>query len=215
MAQAVIAARGGGGAKSRCASLFAAADREALTAVMLEDMLAAIARSGEISATWIVTPTDSLARLAAVRGARVVRQPEPAELNAAFTLALAEVRECAPYEAVLLMPGDLPALDPSDLAAAALLARTHAVVLAPTHDGGTGLLGLRAGVTLAPEFGPGSFKRHAAAAVRRRHALSVLSATSFLYDVDRPDDLVRVLEQGLGERTSTFVRERLPPRVTP
>jgi 2-phospho-L-lactate guanylyltransferase len=215
MAQAVIATRGGVEAKTRCGGLLAPADREALTAVMLEDMLAAIARCAEVSAVWVVTPTGSLASLAAGHGARVIRQPEPAELNAAFAVALAEVRERAPYEAVMLMPGDLPALDPNDLAAAALLARTHAVVLAPSHDGGTGLLGLRAGVNMAPEFGPVSFKRHAAAAVRGRHALAVLSARSFLQDVDRPEDLVRLLEQGLGDRTAAFARERLPPMVTP
>lgn len=214
MAQAVIAVRGGSGAKSRCGDLLSPIDREALTAVMLEDMLAAIARCGEVSVTWVVTPTDCLARLAALHGARVVRQAEPAELNAAFTLALAEVRERAPYEAVVLMPGDLPALDPKDLAAAALLAQSHAVVLSPSHDGGTGLLGLRAGVAMTPEFGPASFQRHAASAVRQGHALAVLSATSFLQDVDRPEDLVRLLEQGLGERTTAFVRERLP-RVAP
>ena len=214
MAQAVIAARGGVESKSRCADLLGPADREALTEVMLDDMLTAVARCPEVSATWVVTPTDSLASLAAGRGARVVRQPEPAELNAAFAMALAEVRERAPYEAVMLMPGDLAALDPPDLAAATLLARTHGVVLAPSHDGGTGLLGLRAGVTLSPQFGPASFKRHAAAAAAQRYALSVLSARSFLQDVDRPEDLVRLLERGLGERTSAFVRERLP-RVAP
>jgi len=215
MAQAVIAARGGPETKSRCGGLLTPAEREALTTVMLEDMLAATSSCAGVSATWVVTPTDSLAGLAARRGVRVVRQSEPAGLNAAFEMALAEVRENAPYEAVLLMPGDLAALNPSDLAAAALLARTHAVVLAPSHDGGTGLLGLRAGVAMAPEFGPDSFNRHAAAAVRHRHALAVLSATSFLHDVDRPEDLFHLLEQGLGARTTAFVRERLPPRVAP
>ena len=215
MAQAVIAVRGGAEAKSRCGGLLSPADRETLTSIMLEDMLTAIARCEEVSETWVVTPTPRLARLAASHGARVVRQDEPAGLNAAFEMAAAAVRDRAPYDAMMLMPGDLPGLDANDLAAAALLARTHALVLAPTHDGGTGLLGLSAGVTMTPEFGPDSFERHAALAAGRRHSLAILTATSLGQDVDRPDDLLRLLVQHPDARTSAFLRDRLQTRVTP
>ncbi|HXQ14461.1 MAG TPA: 2-phospho-L-lactate guanylyltransferase [Caulobacteraceae bacterium] len=215
MAQAVIAARGGARAKSRCAAVLSAKDREALTAVMLDDMLAALARCDEIAGAWVVTPTAELAQLAAGRGAQVVLQAEPATLNAAFALATARIREIAPYEALMLMPGDLPLLQADDLAAAVHLSRTHAVVLAPSYDGGTGLLGLRAGVAMASEFGGGSFRRHAAAAARRGLSLALLEATSFSHDVDRPEDLLHVLEEGPGARTAAFLRERLRPQVIP
>ena len=209
MAQVVIAVRGGPGSKSRCAGVLGAADREALTAAMLEDMLTAIADCAEVSGIWVVTPTPSLASLATAHGAGVVRQSEPAGLNAAFALAAANVRERAPYEPMMLLPGDLPGLKSSDLDAAALLARTHAVVLAPAFDGGTGLLVLRAGVWMAPGFGPASFARQAARAERRRLSLAIIAATSLGQDVDRPEDLVRVARDGLGPRTSSFLRERL------
>jgi 2-phospho-L-lactate guanylyltransferase len=215
MAQAVIAARGGAKAKSRCGGLLSPADREALTAGMLEDMLATITGCTAVSGVWVVTPTPSLARLAAARGARVVGQGAPDGLNAAFAMAAAIVRERAPYEAVMLMPGDLPALDANDLAAAALLTRSHAVVLAPALDGGTGLLGLRAGVALAPQFGPASFARHAASAARQRLSVATLAVTSLSHDVDRPADLLRLLAQRPDTRTAVFLRDRLRPKVTP
>jgi len=207
--QVVIAARGGPGCKTRCAGVLGPEDREALTAAMLEDMLAAIADCAEVSGIWVVTPTPGLAILAEADEARVVRQTRPVGLNAAFALAVAEVRERAPYEAVLLLPGDLPGLRSSDLAAAALLARAHEVVLAPALDGGTGLLGLRAGVRFAPAFGAMSFARHAAAASRGRLSLATLVATSLGQDVDRPEDLIGVVEQGLGARTCALLRQRL------
>jgi len=213
MAQAVIAARGGAQAKSRCAAVLGPADREALTAVMLGDMLAALARCDEIAGTWVVTPTARLARLAESLGARAIRQPEPASLNAAFALAAAHIRDCAPYEALMLLPGDLPLLQPDDLAAAAHLARTHAVVLAPSHDGGTSLLGLRAGVALAPEFGADSARRHADAAAHRGLSLAILEATSFWQDADWPEDLVHVLQDGRGAGTAAFLAGRLRPQV--
>ena len=213
MAQAVIAARGGRGAKSRCSGTLDGADRAALTAVMLEDMLAALDRCPAISQAWVVTPTPELAELAVRRGALLIRQSRPAGLNAAFALAIAEISETAPYDTLALLPGDLPLLEPDDLAAAVMLARTHAVTLAPALDGGTGLLALRAGAVLPPAFGAGSFQRHASDAARRGLSVAVVVAGSLSRDVDQPSDLFEVLEKGPTSLTATFLRERLKPRI--
>ena len=213
MAQAVIAVRGGRHAKSRCAGALSGADRAGLTAAMLEDMLDALARCAGVSQTWVVTPTPDLAALARDHGARVIRQPRAAGLNAALRLAISEVFDTAPYDPLVLAPGDLPLLRPDDLSAALLLARTHAVTLAPALDGGTGLLALRAGAALEPAFGPRSFQRHAAAAARRGLSVAVIRADSLSRDVDRPDDLAGVLERGPTTRTAAFLRERLKPRI--
>jgi 2-phospho-L-lactate guanylyltransferase len=213
MAQAVIAVRGGRSAKTRCAAALSGVDRARLTAVMLDDMLTALAGCAEISRTWVVTPTPELAALANARGARVIHQPRAAGLNAALRLAIAEVSETAPYDALLLMPGDLPMLKTEDLTAALLLTHTHTVTLAPALDGGTGLIAMRAGTALAPEFGPGSFQRHAAAAARHGLSVAVIGADSLSRDVDRPDDLASVLEYAPATRTAAFLRENLKPRI--
>jgi 2-phospho-L-lactate guanylyltransferase len=213
MAQVVIAVRGGRTAKSRCAGTLNGADRARLTAVMLEDMLAALARCEDVSQTWVVTPTPELTGLAHESGARTIRQPRAAGLNAAFRLAMAEVAEVAPYEPLVLMPGDLPRLAPEDLSAALQLVRTHAVTLAPSMDGGTGLVALRAGSAWSPAFGAHSFRRHAAAAERRGLSVAVIGADSLSRDVDRPDDLIDVMRRGATTRTAAFLRERLKPRI--
>ena len=213
MAQAVIAVRGGRGAKTRCAAMLSGSDRARLTAVMLEDMLDALSRCAEVSQAWVVTPTPELAALARDRGARVIRQLRAAGLNAALRQAIAEVSETAPYDPLLLMPGDLPLLKPEDLAAALLLLRNHAVTLVPALDGGTGLIALRAGAVLAPAFGARSFQRHAAAAARNGLSVAVIGADSLSRDVDRPDNLLDMLKDGPASLTAAFVRERLKPRI--
>jgi len=214
MAQAVIAVRGGPDAKSRCAEALSGPDRAGLTAAMLEDMLDAIARCPEVSQTWVVTPTPELAELALSCGAKAIAQGEPEGVNAAFRQAIAEVSECAPYDAMLLMPGDLPLLQPDELTAAALLLRTHAVVMAPALDRGTGLLGLRAGAVLPPAFGADSFKRHSAAVGKRGLPVAILATSSLSRDVDRPEDLQGVLDQGPATKTAAFLRGRLQPRIS-
>ena len=213
MAQAVIAVRGGPDAKSRCAEALSGPERAELVAAMLEDMLAAVARCQAVSQAWVVTPTPALAELATRMGARAVRQSRPAGLNPAFRQAIAEVSEHAPYAPILLLPGDLPQLAPDDLAAAALLTQTHAVVLASALDGGTGLLGLRAGAGLPPAFGPDSFRRHAAGAAQRGLSLALIAANSLSRDIDRPADLADLLAAGSDSRTAAFLRGRLQPRI--
>lgn len=215
MAQVVIAARGGCGAKSRCADALDGPGRAALTAAMLEDMLNAIARCQAVTQTWVVTPTAELADLAVRRGARPIAQNGESGLNGAFAQAIAEVSERAPYDPVMLLPGDLPLLEPDDLAAAVLLVRTHAVVLAPTRDGGTGLLGLRAGAPFEPAFGDDSFARHAAQAAGRHLAVGVLAAGSLSRDIDRPEDFTDVVEHAPETLTGAFIRARLPAQPRP
>jgi 2-phospho-L-lactate guanylyltransferase len=214
MAQAIIAVRGGPGAKSRCAGVLRRADRARLTTVMLEDMLAALAQCPSIARVWVVTPTPALAELAERSGARALRQSFPAGLNAAVRLAIVEVGEAAPYQPLLIMPGDLPMANPADLEDALLLLRSHAIVLGSTFDGGTGLIGLQAGGRLSPAFGARSFQRHADAARRRRLPLAVIGANSLSWDVDEPKDLARVLDYGPATRTAAFLRERLKSRIS-
>jgi len=213
MVQVVIAARGGRKAKSRCADALDGHDRAGLVCVMLEDMLDAVARCAAVAQAWVVTPTAELAGIAAERGAKVVRQARPSGLNPALLQAVTEISEHAPYAPILMLPGDLPLLEPDDLAAAALLVRTHAVVLASALDGGTGLLALRAGANLPPAFGSDSFWRHAMAAERRGLSVGLLATNSLSRDVDRPEDLIGVCEAGPDSRTAIFLRKRLQPRI--
>jgi 2-phospho-L-lactate guanylyltransferase len=213
MAQLVIAVRGGPAAKSRCAEALNADDRAELTAAMLEDMLAAAANTAGVAQVWVVTPTQVLADLAAARAARAILQPEPADLNGAFDLALTEVADQAPYDVIALLPGDLPSLRPSELEAAFALARSHAVVLARTQDGGTGAVLLHAGARLPLAFGEQSFERHRTAAEALGLSLATLEAQSLSRDLDSPDDFALVMDQAPASRTAAFLRRRLQPKI--
>lgn len=84
----------------------------------------------------------------------------------------------------LVVHADLPAVSATDIRAAAQLA-TDGTVLAPSHDGGTSLIG---GCTGAFPFsyGPGSFRRHLSAA---RGTATILVRAGLALDLDRPWDL--------------------------
>lgn len=214
MPEVVIAARGGPDAKSRLAPMLSPEDRDTLTTRMLQDMLHKLVHARPAVRISVVTTTPGIAEAARQRGAAVILQSEPADLNDAFNLALEVVAERAPYDMVALLMGDLPLIEASDLAAAFLLLKTHAVALAPAvADAGTNAILLRAGARFPLRFGPESFGRHRALAEAAHLSTAMIAAESFSFDVDRPEDLARVVATAPRSSTGRFLRQRLWPRV--
>ncbi|MDQ0466916.1 2-phospho-L-lactate guanylyltransferase [Caulobacter ginsengisoli] len=201
----VIAVRGGPLAKSRCAGVLSRRDRQALVAAMLEDMLEAATAVGAVT---VITPTLELADLAAHHGARTLLEHQPFGLNAAFA---AGRRAQASDTPVLLLPGDLPLIGSEDLEQAVQAIHGGAVVLAPSRaDDGTGAIGLPAGVELPLMFGPDSFRRHLAAARAADRPLHIIESGPLGLDIDRPEDLERLLQAG-ATRSAAVLRRALVP----
>jgi 2-phospho-L-lactate/phosphoenolpyruvate guanylyltransferase len=206
-AEVVIAARGGPGAKSRVSGRLDPPRREALVEAMLGDMLAALAACPTVLRTNVTTPTPALARLAARAGATVILEQGPDDLNGAFDRARRRIAAGDPDATVVLLPGDLPRLQPDDLDACLELADPARLVLAPASaDGGTGALVFRAGLALPLAFGPGSFGKHLAAA--RTHGLEtcVVRAPGLGFDLDRPADLDALVALGPIGRTTALLQ---------
>jgi 2-phospho-L-lactate guanylyltransferase len=214
MAEVVIAARGGRDAKSRLAAMLSPDDRDTLTTRMLQDMLNELVPAQPAASISVVTTTSGIAVAARRSGAAVISQSEPANVNDAFSLALDAIAERAPYDSVALLMGDLPLIRASDLDAAFLLLGTHAVVLAPASaDLGTNAILLRAGAHLPLCFGPKSFERHRAAAEAAGLSTAVIAAESLSFDVDRPEDLTRVMALAPRSLTGRFLRQRFSQRT--
>ncbi len=99
-------------------------------------------------------------------------------------------------DVVLLVPGDCPALDPTQLTA--LLQSVEpapSVVLVPDRHGtGTNGLLLHPPSAIEPSFGPGSRERHTALAEEAGASLRVEEMPSLVLDVDTPDDLTAMRE---------------------
>jgi len=190
MAEVVIAVRGGGEAKSRYGDLVAPRDRAAFVEAMLTDMLRAIAKAPSVTQVRVVTPTPEIAALARAMGALVVPEIEPAGLNAAFRLGREQVARDEAQAIVILLPGDLPGLEPQDLEALTAAAGPGRIAMVrAARDGGTGALAFPAGLDLPLAYGPDSFARHLAAARALGLEPHEIDAPSLAHDLDRPADL--------------------------
>jgi len=180
-------------AKTRLAPVLSAAERAALAAELLRSVLQALADSGVISATAVVSPDP--AALALARGAGAVGLPEQTgDLNAALEQARGWAL-AGGAETLLVLLGDLPVLRGADIAALAEIAgdpirEGAVVVIAPDRHGqGTNALLLRPPDAIPFTFGAGSYRRHFQAAAARGAEIMVYRSPGTGFDLDTPEDL--------------------------
>jgi 2-phospho-L-lactate/phosphoenolpyruvate guanylyltransferase len=195
-------------AKQRLDEAIAGGDRAELAEAMVADVLAALAAVPEIDEVLVVTAEPRAAQAAASAGATVVADPEERGQSAAAVRGIDAALERG-AERALLVPGDCPALAPTEVSR--LLARAAgepSVVIVPDrHGSGTNALLLTPPAAVGPSFGAGSFARHAARASAAGATVKVCDLPSLGLDVDTPDDLA-ALRAVLGARPEGATRTR-------
>lgn len=132
----------------------------------------------------VVCDDAEVATWAAELGATVLHCPEPG-LDAAVRLGAATLAARG-VDRVVVAHGDLPR--PAGLAR--LASGTGVTIVPDRHDDGTNVLVVPTDAGFGFAYGPGSFHRHGAEALRCGLALRVVRDPALGWDVDRPEDLV-------------------------
>lgn len=173
--------------KQRLAGRLGGDERAALMARLFTHVVSVCASTPAVTEVCAVVGDEPGAELARAAGVAWLREPT-AELNAAVTYATERVTS----DASLVVVADLPELTVTDLhrvAAAGSVGPT--VVVARTHDGGTGALLRRPADVIAPAFGVASAAAHLAAGQRTGIRTTLLSTPGLVHDVDHAGDLDR------------------------
>lgn len=188
---AVVPAKSFARAKSRLESALPPGARRALARALLERALAACAGCSALARTLVTTDGDDVAQLAVRYRASVVRDAgaRPARLARIVDAALEHARARGATHAIVLM-GDLPLVQPRDLAELVHALRTHPVVIVPdAQRRGTGALGLSLSEPPRTCFGnPDSFMRHVAMARALGAVPEVRVQPRLARDLDAPND---------------------------
>jgi 2-phospho-L-lactate/phosphoenolpyruvate guanylyltransferase len=184
-------------AKTRLAPIFSAPTRESVVLAMLVDTLTAASRVGSVRRITVVTPDDVAAAAASELGAEVLSDPTPDGHL---------VSESASN--IVVLQGDLPALQTHELAEAIAAARQYERSFVADRLG-TGTAALCAfGTSLDPRFGPDSSAQH-----RHSGAIELTGAWPGLRcDIDTPDDLAVARRLGMGPATTRAVAASAPQR---
>jgi 2-phospho-L-lactate/phosphoenolpyruvate guanylyltransferase len=184
-------------AKTRLAPQLTTLERGALTLAMLEDVLDATMTVPGWE-TWVVSPDEVALEIAARRGARAVAEDRPPLSSAIRQVEVLAKEQGA--DALTILPGDLPLVTPEALYEA--FRTLGAVVLSRSADGsGTSLLLRRPPRAIPARFGPDSFRRHLELAAERGLPVSTVERAELSFDLDRPGDILRLLDDGRRGRT--------------
>ncbi|MGV0066497.1 2-phospho-L-lactate guanylyltransferase [Mycobacterium colombiense] len=199
----IIAVKRLAAAKTRLAPVFSARTRESVVLAMLMDTLTAAGRVRSLGSITVITPDDAAAAAATELGADVLADPTPEghpdPLNNA--IATAERAVGNSFTNVVVLQGDLPALQTQELNEAIAAARQHRrSFVADRLATGTAAL-FAFGSPLAPQFGPDSSARH-----RSSGAIELTGAWPGLRcDVDTPTDLAAARRLGVGAATARAI----------
>lgn len=205
---AILPVKGFDAAKQRLGVLLGSGSRQALAQAMFSDVLASLRHVDGLDAVAVVT-ADRVAESAALgERVQVLRDTEQAGQSPAALIGIRYALAAA-YDRVLLVPGDTPLLDPTEVAE--LLRDAHerslGVVVVPDRQGtGTNALLLSPPDVIAPSFGPGSFARHMELAAAGGVSHAVERVPTLMHDVDTPDDLAAlatILDGRRGQAAST------------
>ena len=192
---AILPAKSFDRAKRRLSPGLQLGRHRALIEAMFTDALIAIGRTASVTQTFVVTADQTAARLAVGYGSDVIDDTADSHSGAA-ALGIARALELGATRA-LLIPGDCPLLDPTELDS--LLARPvsgrSALIVPDRHGEGTNALLLSPPDVLTPAFGEGSRQRHVDLAIAQGATPEIVEVPSLGLDIDTPKDLEALVER--------------------
>jgi 2-phospho-L-lactate guanylyltransferase len=182
-------------AKQRLAGELDPRPRRALVEAMFSDVLVALRRTTLVDQVLVVSSDHNAQRIAGGYGAMIAEDEDEGH-NGAAQRGVARALELG-MDRALLVPGDCPLLDPTELDA--LIARPvrapYVLVVPDRHGTGTNALLITPPDALASSFGPGSHDRHHENGVAAGVRVETVEVPSLALDVDTPEDLATIEER--------------------
>jgi 2-phospho-L-lactate guanylyltransferase len=181
------------GAKQRLSTLLTAAQRQALAAAMLEDVLAALVEAP--LAGIMVNTVDPLATdLARRYGAQVVTDGAHDGHTGAVT-AMARILAAEGHD-MLTVPGDIPRVTAAEIGAVIEARRpAPSVTIVPAHDErGSNAVLCSPPLVMPLRFGDDSFLPHVASARDLGIEPTIVRLPGIALDIDQPEDVHALLQ---------------------
>ena len=187
-------------------------ERRALATGMLTDVLESLRKADYVDDVIVVTGDPAAEVLARGYGAQAIADDVADGHSEAAQRGIDWAIEQGAFH-VLLLAGDTPALDPSEIDALldGLPEGPEVVIVPDRHGQGTNALLLTPPDIMRPSFGDGSRARHEQLARDAGATVRIAELPSLLLDVDTIDDL-HALDAALAgrpKRDSFYTREVL------
>lgn len=195
-------------AKQRLASMLDQSSRSALAQAMLRDMLETLAAWENRPEVAIVSSDAFAIELARALNFEVIEDDQNRGETHAIEMAT-QVCVSLGARATLVIPGDIPLLEVSELEELLRAAPKQGSVLVPAADGRGTNAAYRCPANLFPlRFGNDSFRPHYAAACATGHPCVVLPLPGIGLDIDNPSDLKELALRPGNRHSQILARQR-------
>ena len=194
-------------AKQRLASILDQPTRTKLAQAMLYDVLTVLHRWKNRPPVGIVTSDPYATQLARDYDFEVIPDPDNPGETGAIEMAT-QVCVNRGIDSTLVIPADIPLIQPWELEEILKQAPTEGSVLVPAGDGRGTNAAYRRPANLFPlRFGNDSFKPHHASAQATAKPCVVLQLPGIAVDVDNPEDLRHLISLPGNTHAQQFARE--------
>jgi 2-phospho-L-lactate guanylyltransferase len=195
------------GAKQRLAQALSPAERQALAAAMVEDVLTALA-DAPLAGIMVNTLDPVAAELARRYGARVVTDGAR-DGHTGAVAAMARILAAEGRAGMLALPGDIPRVTSVEIAAVVEARRpAPSLTIVPAHDGrGSNAVLCSPPLVMPLKFGDDSFLPHLAAARALGIEPTIVKLPGIGLDIDQPQDLemLRAAAPRMATRTAALL----------
>jgi 2-phospho-L-lactate guanylyltransferase len=186
--------------KSRLSGVLSEEERTLLNYTMLASTLRTLKAVPEVDQVLVISRDMAALALARDFGARTVQEDGSSDLNTALKRATV-IAQMYSASSVLILPADLPLIDPTGLQAFIQRAgKPPVIVIAPDrrNEGTNALLVSPVGL-IDYQYGVDSYKKHTQQAEKYNLRIEIFEHPAFALDLDLPEDLDLLREIEMGE----------------
>ncbi|MEM1689287.1 MAG: 2-phospho-L-lactate guanylyltransferase [Candidatus Hadarchaeales archaeon] len=199
-------------AKSSLQNCLNPEERKKLIMAMLTDVLTSAKRVQSLDRICVLSPNEEILKFASNLGIRTIREPG-LSLNPALEFAISRAK-AEGADSVLIIPGDVPLITPRDIREIISLAEEEkVVVISPSKDRGTNALLLKPPDVISLKFGGESFPVHLKEAFKTGAKVKIYHSESIAFDIDKPEDLLKVKIVAPHTRTADFLSSLEKDRI--
>lgn len=196
-------------AKSRLSKVLTPEERQQFAEVMFRHVLKVVKEVPQITGTLVISRDNHALAIAREYGAKTIQESGTPALNPALMRATSVIASWR-TDAILILPADLPLIQPEDVHNIIDLGREYpSVVLATDRNrDGTNALFVRPPGLIEYAYGPNSYQAHGVLARDAGAIVQTYESERLLQDIDLPEDIEnyhRMIQRGKYEDTLTLL----------
>jgi 2-phospho-L-lactate/phosphoenolpyruvate guanylyltransferase len=197
-------------AKIRLSSMLDIDDRIRLSSLMLDYTLQVLASVPSLTQVVVVSGDNRAEEMAAKHGANFLLEEKDSGVNSAVAVADSYcMKEDA--DATLVIPHDLPLLDPDDISRASDLAKNESrcIVICPSlrYDG-TNMLLRKPPSVMGTFYDSDSYNMHVKSAIKLSVPVKLFFSKTVMYDIDTPEDARGLAKESGDAKTLEFLKSK-------